>query len=169
MPSSAWFLWPKGQRLADKGIRAFSAFMNWRCLKHSTNSRKALGRGGDGPSPSNLDFVWQKLGTGRPHPCMNWRCPQTASVFSVCRALDLRICRYMRWRVVALVSLGANIVLAVVLVLSARHMSQMLSSQSLTVAAYSPGQPGTNVVLRRQFFSWREIESDDYPTYVANL
>src|SRR5207249_7580991 len=100
---------------------------------------------------------------------MNWRCPQTVSVFSVCRALDLRICRYMRWRVVALVSLGASIMLAVVLVLSARHMSQMLSSQSLTVAAYSPGQPGTNVVLRRQFFSWREVESDDYPTYIANL
>ncbi|MCS7337485.1 MAG: LysM peptidoglycan-binding domain-containing protein, partial [Verrucomicrobiae bacterium] len=27
----------------------------------------------------------------------------------------------------------------------------------------------TNVVVRRQFFSWREIESPDYPTYIANL
>lgn len=27
----------------------------------------------------------------------------------------------------------------------------------------------TNVVVRRQFFSWRELESQDYPTYIANL
>jgi len=27
----------------------------------------------------------------------------------------------------------------------------------------------TNVVVRRQFFSWGEIESDDYPVYIANL
>src|SRR5262249_8592047 len=47
-----------------------------------------------------------------------------------------------------------------------------------------PGQPGsplaemsvgtagsgrTNVVLRRQFFSWQEVESPDYPTYIVNL
>ena len=29
--------------------------------------------------------------------------------------------------------------------------------------------PPTKVVLRRQFFSWRDVESADYPTYVANL
>jgi hypothetical protein len=27
----------------------------------------------------------------------------------------------------------------------------------------------TNVVVRRQFFSWQELESSDYPTYIANL
>lgn len=35
-----------------------------------------------------------------------------------------------------------------------------------------PGAGGigrTNFVLRRQFFSWQEVESPDYPTYVANL
>ena len=30
-------------------------------------------------------------------------------------------------------------------------------------------QNRTNIVLRRQFFSWREIESEDYPTYIINL
>ena len=30
-------------------------------------------------------------------------------------------------------------------------------------------QVKTNIVLRRQLFSWREVESADYPTYVANL
>ena len=33
----------------------------------------------------------------------------------------------------------------------------------------APGAGATNVIVRRQFFSWRELESDDYPTYIANL
>jgi LysM repeat protein len=33
----------------------------------------------------------------------------------------------------------------------------------------SPAQVKTNVVIRRQFFSWQEIETDDYPTYITNL
>ena len=32
-----------------------------------------------------------------------------------------------------------------------------------------PRQTKTNLVVRRQLFSWQEIESADYPTYVANL
>jgi hypothetical protein len=32
-----------------------------------------------------------------------------------------------------------------------------------------PGLMKTNVVVRRQFFSWSEVESSDYPTYIANL
>src|SRR5262249_4910910 len=27
----------------------------------------------------------------------------------------------------------------------------------------------TNVLLRRQFFTWQEVESPDYPTYITNL
>ncbi|MGH7969791.1 MAG: LysM peptidoglycan-binding domain-containing protein, partial [Limisphaerales bacterium] len=27
----------------------------------------------------------------------------------------------------------------------------------------------TNILLRRQFFSWQEVESQDYPTYISNL
>jgi LysM repeat protein len=33
----------------------------------------------------------------------------------------------------------------------------------------SASQIKTNLVLRRQLFSWREVESTDYPTYIANL
>src|SRR5205814_163297 len=75
---------------------------------------------------------------------------------------------YMRWRVLALISLGVNIALAAGFVLSARSLYR---SRSLLASASSSsvGQSRTNVVLRRQFFSWREVESDDYPTYVANL
>jgi len=36
-----------------------------------------------------------------------------------------------------------------------------------TLAA--PTLTRTNILPRRQFFHWSEIESDDYPTYVANL
>ena len=27
----------------------------------------------------------------------------------------------------------------------------------------------TNVIVRRQYFTWSEVESDDYPTFIANL
>jgi len=77
---------------------------------------------------------------------------------------------YMRWRVLALASLGVNIALAVVFVFTARQMSRSRSTSDL--AAFGPAagnQAGTNVVLRRQFFSWRSVESDDYPTYISNL
>lgn len=33
----------------------------------------------------------------------------------------------------------------------------------------SPAETRTNVIVRRQFFSWAELESEDYPTYIANL
>ena len=74
----------------------------------------------------------------------------------------------MRWRVLALVSLGVNIALAAGFVLSTRNLYRSRSLLASTPPS-SAGQSRTNVVLRRQFFSWREVESDDYPTYVANL
>src|SRR5437879_5953234 len=75
----------------------------------------------------------------------------------------------MRWRVLALVSLGVNIALAAAFVLSTRQLYRGRPVQAAALAPASAGQSRTNVVLRRQFFSWREVESDDYPTYVANL
>ena len=74
----------------------------------------------------------------------------------------------MRWRVLALVSLGVNIALAAGFVLSTRNLYRSRSLLASTPPS-SAGQSRTNVVLRRQFFSWREVESDDYPTYIANL
>jgi hypothetical protein len=43
---------------------------------------------------------------------------------------------------------------------------------SVESAAAQPGiqeSVRTNVVVRRQFFSWEELESEDYATYIANL
>src|SRR5256886_4815412 len=75
----------------------------------------------------------------------------------------------MRWRVVALISLGVNIALAAGLLLAVRHSTGKGLSRSSAPSGPSLDPVRTNVVLRRQFFSWREVESDDYPTYIANL
>jgi LysM repeat protein len=73
----------------------------------------------------------------------------------------------MRWRLIALVSLGVNIVLAAVWLCLAPRQAARGSGAALDQSATNQGKP--NIVLRRQLFSWREVESADYPTYVANL
>jgi len=81
----------------------------------------------------------------------------------------LQINNYMRWRVIALVSLGVNLVLAVAWLVSLGHRSVRLAGDSAIAGQSGGGQIRTNVVVRRQFFSWQQLESPDYPTYVANL
>ncbi|MGH7967587.1 MAG: LysM peptidoglycan-binding domain-containing protein [Limisphaerales bacterium] len=75
----------------------------------------------------------------------------------------------MRWRLMASISLGVNVLLGVlwwaaVPPFSAHHRAG--------VAEVNPGDSvatRTNIVLRRQFFTWQEVESPDYPTYIGNL
>jgi LysM repeat protein len=74
----------------------------------------------------------------------------------------------MRWRVIAPVSLGINLVLAAGWLFVPRHRLANLATAA--AASQGAGAGGhTNLVVRRQFFSWREVESSDYPTYIANL
>src|SRR5512133_2778108 len=76
----------------------------------------------------------------------------------------------MRWRVLALVSLGVNLVLAAVWLIAApgqRRASNVSTSAGSLGITNSSGV--TNSLIRRQFFSWQEVESPDYPTYIANL
>ena len=75
----------------------------------------------------------------------------------------------MRWRIIAIVSLGLNVVLAAIGVYYARRPVVPVSTPFADAAQASSGAVKTNVILRRQFFSWQEVESPDYPTYVANL
>jgi len=75
----------------------------------------------------------------------------------------------MRWRVLAFIMLGVNLALAAALLFSSRHSNQAQTPEQSSLAPAAIGQARTNLVLRRQFFTWREVESDDYPTYVANL
>jgi LysM repeat protein len=73
----------------------------------------------------------------------------------------------MRWRVIAITSLGVNVVLAAVCLFSARHYIRRTSELVAKLGFASP--PRTNIVVRRQIFSWHEVESPDYQTYIENL
>jgi LysM repeat protein len=75
----------------------------------------------------------------------------------------------MRWRVILLISLGVNLVLAAAWLIFPRHP---LAGTLSGAAGLSDGDEivsRTNIVLRRQFLTWQEVESPDYPTYIANL
>jgi len=74
----------------------------------------------------------------------------------------------MRWRFLALCSLGVNIVLAATWLASRPRSTDAQVSAGLSTST-SDAQLKTNLVVRRQFFSWHEVESPDYPTYIANL
>ncbi|HSU54385.1 MAG TPA: LysM domain-containing protein [Candidatus Dormibacteraeota bacterium] len=73
----------------------------------------------------------------------------------------------MRWRAFALISLGVNVVLLAAWMVSLRPGRR--GGLSTEEAAAASGTVKTNFVVRRQIFSWRELESADYPTYIANL
>ena len=72
----------------------------------------------------------------------------------------------MRCRVILIVSACVNVALLAAW-LAARHAA---SHETATprLGTNAP-QYRTAVVVRRQFFMWNEIESDDYATYIANL
>jgi LysM repeat protein len=80
----------------------------------------------------------------------------------------MRVHKDMRWRSLALISLGVNLVLAVAWLFSAGHTTPGSSAAPPTTeSATDQNRPHT--IVRRQFFSWRELESRDYPIYIANL
>src|SRR3954471_23644781 len=78
----------------------------------------------------------------------------------------MRISRYMRWRAVALVSLVANVLLAAGWLIVSH---QRPTGPTTEASDASKNLARTNFVVRKQIFSWREIESPDYPTFIANL
>jgi len=72
----------------------------------------------------------------------------------------------MRWRAVSVVLLAANLGLAAAWWISSRqHRSYAQAGEG----DISHTATKTNYVVRRQIFSWRDIESPDYPTYISNL
>src|SRR3954471_4688731 len=73
----------------------------------------------------------------------------------------------MRWRAIAAVSLIVNSALAVAVLVVANRGTSKRSDATFYAGSNQPAR--TNVVVRRQFFSWKEVESPDYPTYIANL
>lgn len=81
----------------------------------------------------------------------------------------MRISKRMRWRVIAWVSLGVNLVLASLWLPAARHAAARRQASRVDYAAAEAPPAKTNLVVRRQLFSWQEVESPDYPTYISNL
>ncbi len=75
----------------------------------------------------------------------------------------------MRWRIYLILSLVLNVLLAVGWSLSSRPSWLQGRRTAPSAITNAPGTIRTNVIVRRQFFTWREVESDDYPTYIANL
>jgi LysM repeat protein len=73
----------------------------------------------------------------------------------------------MRWRVLLLLSLLANVALAVGLFVSTRRAPAPAATASAEET--NSAVVKTNFVVRRQFLSWSHVESTDYPTYIANL
>src|SRR5258706_5735477 len=74
----------------------------------------------------------------------------------------------MRWRVILLVSLAANLVLAIGWMAKARHDASRLAAAIESSNATSLVIK-TNVQVRRQFFAWQEIESSDYRRFIQNF
>jgi hypothetical protein len=74
----------------------------------------------------------------------------------------------MRWRVILGVSLVANLLLAIAWLRTGPPENRTEpASGTVTNATVTNTRP--TVVVRRQFFSWQELESQDYPTYIKNL
>jgi hypothetical protein len=77
----------------------------------------------------------------------------------------------MRARVIIPISVALNIMLGVMFWKALQF--PVMESPKLVEHHFKPAAPSTNavpkVVVRRQFFNWNEIESDDYATFIANL
>lgn len=70
----------------------------------------------------------------------------------------------MRWRILFFISLVVNLGLAAVWLISAhRHAVSPDESAEFTTTIK------TNIVVRRQFFTWSQVESDDYQKFITNL
>ena len=77
----------------------------------------------------------------------------------------------MRGRVLLWISLGLNSALAVLLLLRVppQGVERPAAPTVEASAVDTPKSYKTNVVVRRRSFSWDEIESPDFPTYIARL
>lgn len=77
----------------------------------------------------------------------------------------------MRGRTLLSTSLALNAVLVVAVIALARERPALAPSNSTPrlVRQIGTKPPRTHVVVRKQFFHWNELESDDYKTYITNL
>jgi hypothetical protein len=74
----------------------------------------------------------------------------------------------MRWRVIAILSIGVNIVLAALWLAGPTSLIYRGAPEA-DGAGQLTATGRTNYLIRRQLFSWQEVESPDYTVYIANL
>jgi hypothetical protein len=76
----------------------------------------------------------------------------------------------MRPRVILIISAGLNagLIVALLMVAVRRHTHTLAPDGADASTATSSVAP-FRVVVRKQFFSWDEVEAADYPTYLRNL
>lgn len=77
----------------------------------------------------------------------------------------------MGGRVLIGLSLALNVALAFLLLRAKQPAAPPAPAEIASVEESTNAAPSskTNVVVRRQFFHWNEIESDDYTVFIANL
>ena len=75
----------------------------------------------------------------------------------------------MRSRVTLGLSLAANLILAMGWLWTVNTYSRRLNRAEIVPPETTAPLIKTNVLVRRQFFTWQELESDDYATYIKNL
>ncbi|MDB6122013.1 MAG: Peptidoglycan-binding LysM, partial [Pedosphaera sp.] len=74
----------------------------------------------------------------------------------------------MRQKIILIVSVGLNVAFAAAWLIS-RHNTHSIIAEDAISSTGSTNAGKTQVVVRRQFFSWQELETPDYTAYVANL
>ncbi len=77
----------------------------------------------------------------------------------------------MRARILLLISVGLNLMFAAAFFFGTRNFPKTANSAPVPDIDLlsSSNRTKTNVVVRRQNFTWEEVESDNYVTYIKNL
>src|SRR5579863_1772942 len=96
------------------------------------------------------------------------RRPASSNILG-CRRRRPGLFTVMRWRLLLIVSAGLNITLAILLFLSRGRTAILLAESETNSPATDANRVKTQVVVRKQFFSWPQVETADYRAYIANL
>ncbi|MCX6894793.1 MAG: LysM peptidoglycan-binding domain-containing protein [Verrucomicrobia bacterium] len=83
--------------------------------------------------------------------------------------MDLRLNSPMRGRTILIVSIGLNLVLAAAWYFTGKSPAPKTAPLPAARTNIVGSRTRFVPVIRKQFFSWSELESTDYDTYVANL
>src|SRR5690349_3100498 len=75
----------------------------------------------------------------------------------------------MRSRMILVLAVMTILLLAVGWLWPAQYYAHRPTRAGLAADTNAAPLVKTNFLVRRQFFAWQEVESDDYPTYIANL